>query len=126
MYTLVGYGDAGIPFFFSMNQDFLYNVGMAGCACTVGEMNAMLTVLERDRFGGGCSVMVWSAIAQCYRSPLVNIDGNLNVQRYDNAISHTARETVNFLRTNNIDLNSIEFIYIKILSLIPLEPSQLG
>ena len=36
VYTLVGYGDAGIPFFFLMNQDFLYNVVMAGCACTMG------------------------------------------------------------------------------------------
>ena len=55
---------------------------MAGCACTLGEMNAMLTcVLERDRFGGGGSVMVWAAIAHGYCSPLV-IDGNLNGQRY--------------------------------------------
>ena len=36
VHTLVGYGDPGIPFFFRMNQDFLYNVVMAGCACTVG------------------------------------------------------------------------------------------
>ena len=36
LYTLVGYGDAGIPGFFSrMNQDFLDNVVMAGCPCTV-------------------------------------------------------------------------------------------
>ena len=35
-YTLVGYGDAGILLFFRMNQDVLYNVVMAGCACTVG------------------------------------------------------------------------------------------
>ena len=43
VYTLVGYGDAGIPFIiFRMNEDFLYNVVMAECTCTVGEMNAML------------------------------------------------------------------------------------
>ena len=82
-------------------------------------------VLERDRFGGGDSVKVWTAIAHGFRSPLVNIDGNLNAERYrddvltqhviplfhfnanisifqhDNATSHTARDTVNFLRTNN-------------------------
>ena len=75
MYTLVGYGNAGIPFFFQMNQDFLYNVVMSGCACTVGEMNAMLTgvFLNKIRFGGGGSVMVWAAIAHGYRSPLVII-----------------------------------------------------
>ena len=53
MYTLVGYGDAGIPFFLRKNQDFLYNVVMAGCACTVGEMNAMLTVGSGGGGGGG-------------------------------------------------------------------------
>ena len=75
-----------------MNHDFLYNVVMAGCACTVGESNAMLTVLfERDRFGGrprGYG-MVWAAIAHGYRSPLVVIDGNLNAQRYrDDILAH--------------------------------------
>ena len=86
--------------------------------------------------GGVDSVMVWAAIAHGYCSPLVVIDGNLNAQRYrddilahhlislfhnnanisifqnDNATSHTARDTVHFLRTNNInfspDLNPIE------------------
>ena len=84
-------------------------------------------VLERDRFGGGGSVMVWAAIASGHRSPLVVIDGNLNAQRYrddilahhvipqfhnnanisifqhDNINSHSARDTVHFLRTHNID-----------------------
>ena len=83
--------------------------------------------LERDRFGGGGSVMVWAAIVHGYRSPLVVTDVNLNAQRYrddilahhviplfhnnanisifqhDNATSHRARDTVHFLRTNNID-----------------------
>ena len=92
-------------------------------------------VLERDRFGGGCSVMVWAAIPQGYRSPLVDKDGSLNAQEYrdeilahhviplfhnnanisifqhDNATTNTARETVNFLRTNNIDLNPIEHVW---------------
>ena len=112
-----------------MNQDFLYNVVIAGCACTVGEMNAMLTVVFLNEIvsGVGGSVMVWAAIAHGYRSPLVVTDGNLNPQRYrndilahhviplrnsfanisifqhDNATSHTARDTVNFLRTNKTD-----------------------
>ena len=81
-------------------------------------------VLEQDRFGGGDSVMVRAAIAHDYCSPLVISDGNFNVQWYRddilahyiiplfhnanifqhaNANSHTARDTVNFPRTNNID-----------------------
>ena len=71
--------------------------------------------------------MVSPAIADGYRVPLIVIDGNLNAQRYrddilahrviplfhnnanisifqhDNATSHTARDTVNLLKTNNID-----------------------
>ena len=59
-----------------MNQGFLYNVVMAGCVCTVGEMNAMLIVVFLNEIvsGGGGSVMVWPAIAHGYRSPLVVID----------------------------------------------------
>ena len=127
-------------------------VVMAGCACTVGEMNAKLTVVFLNEIvsgvggGGGESVMVWAAIAHGYHSQLVVIDGNLNVQRYrdyilahyvillfhnnanisifqlDNATFHTARDTVHFLRTNNIDfiddssanspdLNPIEYVW---------------
>ena len=90
------------------------------------ERYAGCCVLERDRFGVGGSVMVWAAIVHGYRSPLVVTDGNLNPQRYrddilarhviplfhnnaiisifqHNATSHTARDTVNFHRTNNID-----------------------
>ena len=43
-------------------------------------------VLERDRFGGGGSVMVWAAIAHGYCSPLVVIGGSLNAQRYSDDI----------------------------------------
>ena len=90
------------------------------------ERYADCSVPERDRFVGGGSVMVWAAIAHGYRSSLVT-DENLNAQRYrddifahhviplfhnnanisivqhDNATSHIARNTVHFLRTNNID-----------------------
>ena len=38
VYTLAGYGDAGIP---------------AVCACTVGEMNAMLTVVFSNEIVSG-------------------------------------------------------------------------
>ena len=67
--------------------------------------------------------MVWAAIAQGYRSPLVNLNtqryrndilahhviplfhnnANISIFQHDNATSHTARDTVHFLRTNNID-----------------------
>ena len=43
-----------------MNQDFLYNVVMAGCACTVGEMNAMLTVVFLNEIVSGIGVLSWS------------------------------------------------------------------
>ena len=82
-------------------------------------------VLGRDRFGGG-SVLVWAGIVHAFSTNIVVIEGNSNAQRYrdeirarhvlpllesnanitlfqhDNATSHTARDTVNFLRANNI------------------------
>ena len=64
---------------------------MAGCACTVegNERYADCSFLERDRFGGGDSVMGWAAIAHGYRSPLVVIDGNLNAEWYrDDILAH--------------------------------------
>ena len=51
MYTFVGYGDAGIPFLFGMNQDFHYNVG---------EINAMLTVVFLNEIVSGVGVLSWS------------------------------------------------------------------
>ena len=42
VYTLVGY------------------VVMAGCACTVGEMNAMLTVVFLNEIVSGVGVLSWS------------------------------------------------------------------
>uniref|UniRef100_A0AAZ3S1X7 Insertion element IS150 protein InsJ-like helix-turn-helix domain-containing protein n=1 Tax=Oncorhynchus tshawytscha TaxID=74940 RepID=A0AAZ3S1X7_ONCTS len=38
--------------------------------------------LERDRFGGGGSVMVWGGVSQHHRTELVVIAGNLNAVRY--------------------------------------------
>ena len=105
---------------------------MARFGYTVEEMNIMPI-----RFGGGVSVLVWAGIAHGFRTNLVVIEGNLNAQRFpdeilakhviplcqndaninffqhDNTTSHTARDTVNFLRANNIacinDLNPIEY-----------------
>ena len=49
-------------------------------------------VFERYHFGGGGYVMVWATIAHGYRSPLVVVDGNLNVQRYrDDILAHRVR-----------------------------------
>ena len=39
-------------------------------------------VLQRGRFGGGGSMMVWAGISYGYRTQLVVIDGNLNAQKY--------------------------------------------
>ena len=49
-----------MPFFFQMNQDFLYNVVMVGCACTVGEMNAMLNVVFLNEIVSGVGILSWS------------------------------------------------------------------
>ena len=69
VYTLVGYSDAVIQLFFRMNQDFLYN--------------AMLTVVFLNEIVLGVGVL------HGYRSPLIVIDGNLNVQRYrDDILAH--------------------------------------
>ena len=38
--------------------------------------------LERDRFGGGGSVMVWGGVSQHHRTELVVIAGNLNAVLY--------------------------------------------
>ena len=84
MYTLVGYGDAGIPLFFSDESRFSLQRGDGRVHVyrRINERYADCCVLERDRFGGGHSVMVWAAIAHGYCSSLVDIDGNLNAQRF--------------------------------------------
>ena len=43
-----------------MNQDFLYSVVMAACACTVGELNAMLTVVFLNEIVSEVGVLSWS------------------------------------------------------------------
>ena len=91
------------------------------------ERYADCCVFQRDRFGGGGSVMVLAGISYGYRNQLVTIDGNLNAQKYrdrvlaphvvpllqnhgvisvfqqDNARPHVARDNIQFLRNNNID-----------------------
>ena len=138
MYTHVGYSDTGIPCFFLDESRFSLQRGDGRLHIyrRRNERYADCCVLERDRFGG--SVIVRAAIAHVYRSPLVVTDGNLNAQRYcddlahhviplfhnnanisifqhDNATSHRARDTVKFLRTNNIDnspdLSPIEHVW---------------
>ena len=103
-------------------------------------------VHEQDPFGGGGSVLVWASIAHGFRPNLVIVKANLNAKCYqgeilarhviplfqnnanitlfqhDNATSHTARDTVIFLRANNLafindwpaknpDLNPIEHLW---------------
>ena len=46
--------------FIRMNQDVFYNVVMAGCTCTVGEMNTMLTVVFLNEIVSGVGVLTWS------------------------------------------------------------------
>ena len=84
-------------------------------------------VLEVDNFGGG-SVKMWGAISYARKTQLVHISGNLNVARYrdevltshmlptmnlrrevfqhDNARSHTARATVDFLANQSVTVLS--------------------
>lgn len=93
----------------------------------VNEHYADACVEERDRFGGGASIMVWGGISHGQRTPLVPIRGNLNAVKYrddilaphvvpflqanpnftlqqDNATSHTARVTTAFLNANNVNV----------------------
>ena len=51
------------------------------------ERYADCCVLERDRFWDGGSVLIWA---------------NITLYQHDNATNHAARDTVNFLRANNI------------------------
>uniref|UniRef100_A0AAZ3P0B5 Tc1-like transposase DDE domain-containing protein n=1 Tax=Oncorhynchus tshawytscha TaxID=74940 RepID=A0AAZ3P0B5_ONCTS len=83
--------------------------------------------LERDRFGGGGSVMVWGGVSQHHRTELVVTAGNINAVRYrednllphvvpflqahpdktlqhDNATSHTARSVRDFLQDRNVSV----------------------
>ena len=46
--------------------------------------------LERGRFGGGGSIMVWGGVSLHYRTELVVIAGNINAVRYreDSLLPH--------------------------------------
>ena len=126
--TSTGQGRTGGRFFFQMNPGLHCSIVMVGSGSTDVGMNVTLTcVLQRDRFGGGGSVMVWARISYGYRTQLVVIDGSLNAQKYrdrvlaphvvpllqnhgiisvfqeDNARPHVARDNIQFLRNNNID-----------------------
>ena len=46
------------------------------------EHNTKACTLERDRFVGGGSVMIWGGVSQHHRTELVVIAGNLNAVRY--------------------------------------------
>ena len=101
---------------------------MAGFEYTVREMNVMLTFAYLNEIVLGVGILSWSrwALHMAFVLNLVVIDRTLNAQSYrdeilarhviapfqnnanitlfqhDNATSHTARDTVNFLRANNI------------------------
>ena len=108
----------GIALFSLISRGLPFIEVMAGLEYTVQEM----TVAYLNEI-----VLVWAGIAHGFRTNLVVIEGNLNAQRYrdeirarhviplfqnnaknntffqhDNATSHTARDTVNFPRANNI------------------------
>ena len=134
----------GIDFFSLTSQGFIIRQGDGRVRVyrRRNERYADCYILERDRFCGGGSVLVWAGIAHGFRTHLIVIKGNLNAQchrdeilvrhviplfqnnsnitlfQHNNAASHTARDTVNFLGVNNIafindwpakspDLNSI-------------------
>ncbi|CDQ95414.1 unnamed protein product [Oncorhynchus mykiss] len=92
--------------------------------CRRNERYTEACTLERDRFGGGGSVMVWGGVSQHHWTELVVIAGNHNTVRYredillphvvpflqahpdmtlqhDNATSHTARSVCDFLQDRN-------------------------
>ena len=92
---------------------------MAGFKYTVGEVHIMPTVAYLNKI---VFVLVWEALhmafvvieknlnAQRYRDenlarhviPLFQIDVNITLFQHDNVTTHADRDTVNFLRANNI------------------------
>ena len=83
--------------------------------------------LERDRFGGGRSVMVWGGVSQHHQTQLVVIAGSLSSVSYrenillplvvrflqahpdmtlqhDNATSHTAHSVCDLLQDRNVSV----------------------
>jgi hypothetical protein len=72
--------------------------------------------LERDRFGGGESLVVWGGVSQHHRTELVVIAGNLNAvtplcsgTHYSTSVSHMSVELVQFMSQL---LNLVMFIQI--------------
>ena len=121
-----------------------------------GEREARCCVQEVIPFGGG-GIMVWGGIRGNVTTNLVVIDGNLTAQRYintvlqpevipflqrhpntlfqqDNARPHVARQTLNFLNANNVnvlpwpsrspDINPIEHLWDYLDRQIRLRPQQ--
>ena len=110
----------------------LYNNGIDDSRLTIhrgdgrvyrrrNERYADCCMLEQYSFWGGGSVLVWVGFctslvviegnlgAQCYRDEILARHGtplfqntNITLFQHDNATSHIARDTMNFLRVNNI------------------------
>ena len=81
--TSTGQGKTSGRFFFQMNPGLRCPIVMIRSGSTDVGVNVTLTVVsQRDRFGGGGSVMVRAGIGYGYRTQLVFIDGNLNAQKY--------------------------------------------
>ena len=62
------------------------------------ECHADCCVLERDRFGGGGSVLVWVGIVHGFCTNPVVIEGNLDAQRYRDGI--LARHVIPLFQSN--------------------------
>ena len=98
--------------------------------CVYRQRNERYTeawTLERDRFGGGGSIMVWGGVSQHHQTELVVIASNLKAVRYredfllphvvpflqvhpdmtlqhDNDTSHTTRSVHDFLQDRNVSV----------------------
>uniref|UniRef100_A0AAZ3QP27 Tc1-like transposase DDE domain-containing protein n=1 Tax=Oncorhynchus tshawytscha TaxID=74940 RepID=A0AAZ3QP27_ONCTS len=98
-----------------------------GVYCRRNECYTEVCTLERDRFGGEGSIMVWGGVSQYHRTEVIVIAGNFNAVHYreniilphvvpflqahpdmtlqhDNATSHTARSVRDFLQDRNISV----------------------
>ena len=112
-----------------MNQGLTFIEVMAGFQYTIREMNVMRTVAYLNEivlgvgfclslagiphgFHNNLLIIEGNMNAQCYRDeifvghiiPLFQTNAYISLFQHDNATSHTAWDTVNFLRANNIAL----------------------